>query len=140
MSWFHREPKDRGVSDVKISQNLLQASRLLQHKTTPTARQDCPRKNEIQPPDEERPVTVPADMLGVSEEAQLAVALETILQGKRVTPERFTQLYRAGYTFKEPTGHWAITEAGKRLIERHKIKLDTTVLVEGIPCGTQWKA
>jgi hypothetical protein len=68
----------------------------------------------------------------------LAAALESILQGRRVNPELFTQLYRGGFVFKDPHGRWAITEMGKGLIERNKLFLPDRCLVAGVECACGW--
>ncbi len=68
----------------------------------------------------------------------LAAALESILQGRRVSPELFTQLYRGGFVFKDPNGRWAITEMGKGLIEQNKLFLPDRCLVDGVECPSGW--
>ncbi len=68
----------------------------------------------------------------------LAAELESILQGRRVSPEVFTQLYRGGFVFKDPHGRWAITEMGKGLIEQNKLFLPDRCLVDGVECASGW--
>jgi hypothetical protein len=68
----------------------------------------------------------------------LAAALESILQGRRVSPDLFTQLYRGGFVFKDPHGRWAITEMGKGLIEQNKLLLPDRCLVDGVECASGW--
>ena len=68
----------------------------------------------------------------------LAAALESILQGRRVSPELFTQLYRGGFVFKDPHGRWAVTEMGKGLIEQNKLFLPDRCLVDGVECVSGW--
>jgi hypothetical protein len=64
--------------------------------------------------------------------------LESILQGRRVSPDLFTQLYRGGFVFKDPHGRWAITEMGKGLIEQNKLFLPDRCLVDGVECASGW--
>lgn len=68
----------------------------------------------------------------------LAAALECILQGRRLSPDLFTQLYRGGFVFKDPHGQWAITEMGKELIERNKLFTPDLCLVAGVECASGW--
>lgn len=68
----------------------------------------------------------------------LAAALESVLQGRRVSPDIFTQLYRGGFVFKDPHGQWAITEMGKELIERNKLFTPSLCLVAGVECASGW--
>ena len=68
----------------------------------------------------------------------LAAALESILQGRRVSSDLFTQLYRGGFVFKDPHGRWAITEMGKGLIEQNKLFLPDRCLVDGVECASGW--
>jgi len=70
----------------------------------------------------------------------LAAALESILQGRKVSPDIFTQLYRGGFVFKDPHGQWAITEMGKELIERNKLFTPGLCLVAGVKCASDWNA
>jgi hypothetical protein len=73
-----------------------------------------------------------------AERSTLAAALESILQGRRVSPGLFTQLYRGGFVFKDPHGRWAITEMGKGLIEQNKLFLPDRCLVAGVECASGW--
>ena len=68
----------------------------------------------------------------------LAAALESVLQGRRVGPDVFTQLYRGGFVFRDPQGRWAITEMGKQLIERNKLFTPHRCLVAGVECARSW--
>ena len=68
----------------------------------------------------------------------LAAALESILQGRRVSPDLFTQLYRGGFVFKDPHGRWTITEMGKGLIEQNKLFVPDRCLVGGVECASGW--
>ncbi|MGO8927140.1 MAG: hypothetical protein ACLQU3_09655 [Limisphaerales bacterium] len=60
------------------------------------------------------------------------------MQGRRVSPDLFTQLYRGGFVFKDPHGRWAITEMGKGLIEQNKLFLPDRCLVDGVECARGW--
>ena len=73
-----------------------------------------------------------------AERSTLAAALESILQGRRVSPGLFTQLYRGGFVFKDPHGQWAITEMGKGLIEQNKLFIPDRCLVGGVECARGW--
>ena len=68
----------------------------------------------------------------------LAASLESILQGKRVRAEVFTQLYRGGFVFKDPQGQWRVTAMGKELIEKHKLLTPAGCLVAGVTCASGW--
>ncbi len=70
--------------------------------------------------------------------SSLAAALESILQGRRVGSELFTQLYRGGFVFKHPHGRWAITEMGEGLIEQNKLFLPDRCLVDGVESASGW--
>ena len=73
-----------------------------------------------------------------AERSTLAAALESILQGHRVSRGIFTQLYRGGFVFKDPHGRWTITEMGKELIERNKLFTPERCLVAGVECAGGW--
>lgn len=68
-----------------------------------------------------------------------AAALESILQGHRVDSELFTQLFRCGFVLKDPAGKWAITSAGKELIERHKLLTSAGTFVAGVRAAAGWQ-
>ena len=80
----------------------------------------------------------PQWLLCARDETLRAAALESILQGGRVPNEVFLQLYRHGFVFKEKEKKWAITEAGKQLIERHKLQGPQECRVHGLKCGKSW--
>jgi hypothetical protein len=80
----------------------------------------------------------PEWLLRARDETLLAAALESILQGERVANEVFLQLYRHGFVFKEKEKKWAITEAGKQLIERHKLQGLQECRVHGLKCRKSW--
>ena len=129
----------------EVRQRLQAARRLVRQQKEST---DCPgipspgppgnSAREILPalePDAAFSCPLPPPAAG---RATLAAALESILQGRRVSPELFTQLYRGGFVFKDPQGRWAITEMGKRLIEQNKLFLPDRCLVGGVECARGW--
>ena len=98
----------------------------------------CNRGREILPsdePDAAIPYRLPPTRTAGS---TLAAALESILQGQRVSAELFTQLYRSGFVFKDPRGQWRITAMGKELIEKHKLITPEGRLVAGVKCADGW--
>ncbi len=140
--WFSRRHSKQPESPEKIRQRLEAAQRLVQQRKERTSRSRLPteeRRNlEILPPDEADapiPYRLPPFQTGGS---TLAAALESILQGKRVSAELFTQLYRGGFVFKDPRGQWKITGMGKELVEKHKLLTPEGCLVAGVRCVAGW--
>jgi len=88
----------------------------------------------VEAPDE----TFPFKAYTVSPEGALASALEKILQGERAPSDVFLELYHKGFVFKEKEKRWAITEAGKSLIERHKLSDPVQCRVNGVECPKSW--
>ena len=118
--WFSRRHSKQPESPEKIRQRLQAAQRLVQQRKERTSRSRLPteerRNREILPPDEPD-ATIPCRLLpSHAGGSTLAAALESILQGKRVSTELFTQLYRGGFVFKDPHGQWRITGMGKELV------------------------
>ena len=142
--WFFRRPAPIPTENV-IRQRLQAALCLVQEQkerrirsTVPTTVERRNRGQEILPPDEPD-ATIPCRLLpSLSGGSTLAAALESILQGKRVSAELFTQLYRGGFVFKDPRGQWRITAMGKELIEKHKLLTPVGCLVAGVTCVAGW--
>lgn len=136
-------PPPRRSSDVR--QRLQAARRLVQQqkeRNVPATFSKTPAPRgfgrEISPcTAPEEPISYPPPPPPSGPPA-LAAALESILQGKRVSPDIFTQLYRGGFVFKNPHGQWAITEMGKDLIERNKLFTADLCLVAGVKCASGW--
>lgn len=129
-------------SAERVRQRLQAAQRLVREQKERKSRSRFPteerRNREILPPDEPDatiPYRLPPSQTGGS---TLAAALESILQGKRVSPELFTQLYRGGFVFKDPHGQWKITAMGKELIEKHKLLTPEGCLVAAVRCAAGW--
>jgi hypothetical protein len=125
-----------------IRQRLQAAQRLVREQKERKSRSrfpiEEPRNREILPPDEPDatiPYQLPPSQTG---DSTLAAALESILQGKRVGPDLFTQLYRGGFVFKDPHGQWRITAMGKELIEKHKLLTPEGFLVAAVRCAAGW--
>lgn len=143
--WLSRRPSAKPTENPeKIRQRLEAAQRLVREQKDRRRRSDPPtderrnRNREILPPDEPDaiiPYRPPPLQTGVS---TLAAALESILQGKKVSPELFTQLYRGGFVFKDPHRQWRITAMGKELIEKHKLLTPEGCLVAGVRCAAGW--
>lgn len=146
--WFFNRKKKAPGQPGQFSRQFRRAQRLIAQRNAgqiegpaksaeaavaaaPAAVEILPLAGPEQPAVEYTPATV-------SEEARLASSLETVLQGNRVAPEVFTELYRGGYVFKEPAGKWAITQPGKDLIERHKLYVPDMCLVDGVRCHADW--
>lgn len=125
----------------RIRQRLQAAQRLVQQRRERTSRSRLPteerRDREILPPDEPD-ATILYRSLPSQAGSTLAAALESILQGKKLSPELFTQLYRGGFVFKDPHGQWKITAMGKELIEKHKLLTPEGCLVAGVRCAAGW--
>lgn len=143
--WFSRRHSAKPTENPeKIRQRLEAAQRLVQEQKDRRRRSDPPtderrnRNREIFPPDEPD-ATIPCRLLpSHAGGSTLAAALESILQGKRVSAELFTQLYRGGFVFKDPRGQWRITEMGKELVEKHKLLTPEGCLVAGVRCVAGW--
>lgn len=141
--WFSRRHSAKPTENPeRIRQRLQAAQRLVQQRKERTSRPRLPtevrRNREILPPDEADapiPYGLPPFQTGGS---TLAAALESILQGKRVSAELFTQLYRGGFVFKDPRGQWKITAMGKELVEKHKLLTPEGCLVAGVRCVAGW--
>jgi hypothetical protein len=123
---------------------LEAAQRLVQEQQDRRRRSGLPtdecrnRNREILPP-EGPDATIPYRLLPSQAcGSTLAAALESILQGKRVSAELFTQLYRGGFVFKDPQGQWRVTAMGKELIEKHKLLTPEGCLVAGVKCAAGW--
>lgn len=143
--WFSRRHSAKPTENPeKIRQRLEAAQRLVQEQKDRRRRSDPPtderrnRNREILPPDE-TDATIPCRLLpSLAGGSTLAAALESILQGKRVSAELFTQLYRGGFVFKDPRGQWKITGMGKELVEKHKLLTPEGCLVAGVRCVAGW--
>ena len=133
------------VSPSAVPQRLQAAKRLIQERGEPHTPDGTSRERsslhtcrEILPSDEQG-VIVSYRLPGLSPASpELAAALESVLQGRRVTPIVFTQLYRRGFVFKDPHGRWTITALGKDLIERNKLFTAERCLVAGVECAGGW--
>lgn len=144
--WFSRRlaPTPNESSET-IRQRLQAAQWLVQVQKERSNRTSFPseedRRNrwrEILPPDEPD-VTIPYQLPPArTGDSTLAAALESILQGQRVSTELFTRLYRGGFVFKDPHGQWQITAFGKELIEKHKLLTPEGCLVAGVGCAAGW--
>lgn len=96
------------------------------------------RWREILPPNEPD-AAIPYQLLPArTSDSTMAAALESILQGQRVSTELFTQLYRHGFVFKDSHEQWRITAMGKELIEKHKLLTSDGCLVAGVRCAALW--
>ena len=141
--WLSRPPLPNPTENPeRIRQRLQAAQRLVQQRKERTSRSRLPteerRNREILPPDEPD-ATIPCQLLpSLAGGSTLAAALESILQGKRVSAELFTQLYRGGFVFKDPCGQWKITGMGKELVEKHKLLTPEGCLVAGVRCVAGW--
>lgn len=144
--WFARRLAPNPTENVESIRQRLQAAQLLvqeqkERKTrssVPANKQSRNRWREILPCNE-RDSAIPYHPLPPQSGGSiLAAALESILQGQRVSADLFTQLYRGGFVFKDPSGHWKITATGKELIERHKLLTDGACLVAGVRGGAGW--
>ena len=141
--WFSRRHSAKPTENPeRIRQRLQAAQRLVQQRKERTSRPRLPtevrRNREILPPDEPD-ATIPCRLLpSQAGGSTLAAALESILQGKRVSAELFTQLYRGGFVFKDPRGQWTITGMGKELVEKHKLLTPEGCLVAGVRCVAGW--
>jgi hypothetical protein len=141
--WLSQPPLPNPTENPeRIRQRLQAAQRLVQQRKERTSRSRLPteerRNREILPPDEPD-ATIPCRLLpSLAGGPTLAAALESILQGKRVSAELFTQLYRGGFVFKDPCGQWKITGMGKELVEKHKLLTPEGCLVAGVRCVAGW--
>ena len=72
-------------------------------------------------------------------EHSMAANLEKILQGAKTDKDAFYDLFKNGFVFKETGGKWGITDAGKQLVERHKLIVESQCLVCGVQCVKGWK-
>lgn len=122
---------------LKAAQLLLQARKEKTSAPSP-AHEESNRCQEILPSDEPDATISYQPLPSQTSESALAAALESILQGQRVSAELFTQLYRGGFVFKDPGGQWTITAAGKELIEKHKLITPEGCLVAGVRCAAGW--
>lgn len=143
--WFSRRPASDPIESAETIRRRLQAARLLVEKarrspsTALVKNEDRgDRWGEILPsygPDAPIPYGLSPSSPSKS---VLAAALESILQGQRVSVDLFTQLYRGGFVFKNPHGQWSITALGKELIEKHKLITPEGCLVAGVKCVAGW--
>lgn len=104
----------------------------------PTGEDRRNRWREILPPDKPDAMIPYQLMPARTSEPTLAAALESILQGQRVSTELFTQLYRGGFVFKDPCGQWTITALGKDLIQNHRLVTPEGCMVAGVKCAVGW--
>jgi hypothetical protein len=143
-NWFCRRPPP-GSTENEIRLRLQAAQSLVQEQkerrirsSVPTTAERRNRGREILPIDEPD-ATIPYRLLpSQAGGSTLAAALESILHGKRVSAELFTQLYRDGFVFKDPHGQWRITAMGKELTEKHKLLTPDGCLVAGVRCADGW--
>ncbi len=144
--WFSRRPAPNPTVRSETIRQRLQAARLLvqarkersDRAGVPTGEDRRNRWREILPPDEPD-AAIPYQLLPArTSDSTLAAALESILQGQRVSTELFTQLYRRGFVFKNPHRQWSITAMGKELIEKHKLLTPEACLVAGVRCAALW--
>lgn len=143
--WFSRRPASDPIESAETIRRRLMAAQLLVQKarrSPSTARikneDRGDRWGEILPSDgPEAIIPYRPSPSGLSNSV-LAAALESILQGQRVSAEIFTQLYRGGFVFKDPQGQWSITALGKELIEKHKLITPEGCLVAGVKCAAGW--
>ena len=146
LKWLFRQaapalPEHQG----EVRRRLQAARRLVQQQKQGKGSPDIPSQGppgssarEILPASEPDAVISYRLPSPPAERSTLAAALESILQGRRVSPDLFTQLYRGGFVFKDPQGRWAITEMGKGLIEQNKLFLPDRCLVGGVECASGW--
>jgi hypothetical protein len=146
LKWlFRQSPPAPPEHQEDVRRRLQAAQRLVrQQKETrdspgsPSQEPHGSSAREILPsdgPDATNLCRLPSPLTGQS---TLAAALESILQGHRVSSDIFTQLYRGGFVFKDPHGRWTITEMGKELIERNKLFTPERCLVAGVECAGGW--
>jgi len=141
--WFSRRPTPpASQSSDDIRRKLAAAHQIVQAHNEKWAQKEAAERlasfQEILPssdPDAVIGYEPPPPLAGNSAQA---AALESILQGKRVEPQIFTDLFRAGFVSKDAQGQWTITATGKTLIERHKLITPIGVYVAGVKCGGSW--
>lgn len=71
----------------------------------------CPRPGDGRPP-RCQPAQAP--------DAELALALKSVLKGELIAREVFLTLYRRGYVVKETAGHWRLAPIGKAFLRAHQ--------------------
>jgi hypothetical protein len=147
LKWLFRKsatapPENQG----EVRQRLQAAQRLVRQQKESTDSTEIPKQGppgncarEIHPSNEpDAAISYRLPSSPPPARSTLAAALESILQGRRVSSDLFTQLYRGGFVFKDPHGRWAITEMGKGLIEQNKLFLPDRCLVDGVECASGW--
>jgi hypothetical protein len=145
LKWLFRQASPSPEKPADVHRRLQAAQLIVQQQRERHAPLEVSKKGtpsnparEILPsdgPDATIPYRLPSPP---APPGTLATALESILQGRRVSPDIFTQLYRGGFVFKDPHGRWAITEMGKELIERNKLFTPDRCLVAGVECAGGW--
>ena len=146
LAWLLRHFAQRTpVAPAGVHLRLQAARRLVQQRKEINAPTGIPTEKSLSGtgreilPSAEHASVIPYRLLdSPTAPPVLAAALESVLQGRRVGPDVFTQLYRSGSVFRDPQGRWAITEMGKQLIERNKLFTPHRCLVAGVECAGAW--